>query len=188
METATAPDDEVKRDHPLPPLTATELEGGLTLGNQNMIMPLGPDSYQPLPGVPHVEYRPQFDMVNQLSGGMISAIVVRSTSEEADGRTQWHIHHLGFHVVYILEGWILVDFEGIGPVRLEKGTLLYQPPRNRHRVLDTSADFEALDLQLPGRTPTTNLIFDTESESYQPVRMEELVSDELEGMMARSTE
>ena len=50
---------------------------------------------------------------------------------------------------YLLKGWVRVDFEGMGEIRLEAGDAWYQPPGVKHEVLDYSGDFEFIEITMP---------------------------------------
>lgn len=60
-----------------------------------------------------------------------------------------HRHGITFQLVYVLKGWIEFEYEGQGPVRLEPGSCVYQPPGIRHRELGHSDDVELLEIVMP---------------------------------------
>ena len=66
-----------------------------------------------------------------------------------------HWHELEFQLVYILQGWIAFDYEGVGEVRLEAGDCVNQPPGIRHSVLGHSPDLELLEVTSPADFTTT---------------------------------
>jgi quercetin dioxygenase-like cupin family protein len=86
--------------------------------------------------------------LNEATQGRVTASVIRA----ADGHefsSQPHLHHTEFQLVYVLKGWIEFEYEGQGPVRLEAGSCVHQPPGIRHRELGHSEDLELLEVVLP---------------------------------------
>src|ERR1700682_492532 len=59
--------------------------------------------------------------------GQVLAHVIRA-APGAPFAGQAHLHRTTFQFVYVLKGWIEFDYEGHGPVRLEAGASVYQPP------------------------------------------------------------
>ncbi len=52
-------------------------------------------------------------------------------------------------MVYVLKGWIEFEYEGVGRVRLRKGSCVYQPPGIRHTELGHSRDIEMIEITMP---------------------------------------
>ena len=67
-----------------------------------------------------------------------------------------HHHEVTFQMIYCLKGWIEFDYEGVGPVRLEPGSCVHQPPGIRHTELGHSDDLELLEIVMPGDFVTAN--------------------------------
>ena len=61
----------------------------------------------------------------------------------------WHVHDLDFQMVYVLKGWVTFEYEGEGPITLEAGDCVHQPPGIRHRELAHSDDLEMLEIVTP---------------------------------------
>jgi mannose-6-phosphate isomerase-like protein (cupin superfamily) len=80
--------------------------------------------------------------------GQVVAHVIRA-APVAPFAGQAHLHRTTFQFVYVLKGWIEFDYEGHGPVRLEAGASVYQPPSIRHRELAHSDDLEMLEIVMP---------------------------------------
>lgn len=57
-------------------------------------------------------------------------------------------------MVYVLRGWIEFDYEGVGRVRLRKGSCVYQPPGIWHTELGHSSDIEMIEITMPAEFPT----------------------------------
>ena len=86
--------------------------------------------------------------VKAATKGRFAAHVIRA-AEGADFASQPHLHRTEFQLVYVLKGWIEFEYEGLGRVRLEAGSCVYQPPGIRHQELGHSADVELLEVVLP---------------------------------------
>ena len=56
--------------------------------------------------------------------------------------------------VYVLKGWVLFEYEGIGKVMMKAGSCFYQPPRIRHRELKHSKNLEMIEIVSPARFKT----------------------------------
>ncbi len=82
------------------------------------------------------------------TGGRVTASVIRAADGQAFS-SQPHFHKTQFQLVYVLKGWIEFEYEGQGPVRLEAGSCVHQPPGIRHRELGHSEDLELLEVVLP---------------------------------------
>ena len=57
-------------------------------------------------------------------------------------------------MVYVLKGWVTFEYEGEGPVTLEAGDCVHQPPGIRHRELAHSDDLEMLEIVTPANFGT----------------------------------
>lgn len=61
-----------------------------------------------------------------------------------------HYHKIRFQMIYCLTGWARLVYEGQGaPFLMSAGDCVLQPPEIRHRVLETSAGFEVLEIGCP---------------------------------------
>jgi quercetin dioxygenase-like cupin family protein len=68
---------------------------------------------------------------------------------------QVHFHDLRFQVIYCARGWVRVAYEGQGePFVLSAGDCVLQPPRIRHRVLESSPGLEVVELASPAEHDT----------------------------------
>ena len=66
-----------------------------------------------------------------------------------------HYHVAVFQLIYCYRGWVRVVYEDQGPpFALDAGDCLIQPPEIRHRVLESSANAEVIELAAPARHPT----------------------------------
>jgi catechol 2,3-dioxygenase-like lactoylglutathione lyase family enzyme len=66
-----------------------------------------------------------------------------------------HFHEVRFQMIYCRRGWVRVVYEDQGPAFvLEAGDCVLQPPRIRHRVLESSAGLEVIELGSPAQHET----------------------------------
>jgi mannose-6-phosphate isomerase-like protein (cupin superfamily) len=61
-----------------------------------------------------------------------------------------HFHRIAVQMIVVRRGWARVVYEDQGdPFAIREGDLVLQPPRIRHRVLESSAGFEAIEIGAP---------------------------------------
>ena len=61
-----------------------------------------------------------------------------------------HYHKVRFQMIYCISGWAKLVYENQGdPFMMNAGDCVLQPPEIRHRVLETSAKFEVLEIGCP---------------------------------------
>ena len=65
-----------------------------------------------------------------------------------------HHHEVELQLVYVLQGWIKFEYEGVGEVMLTAGSYVHQPPGIRHTELGHSNDLEMLEIVLPADVAT----------------------------------
>jgi quercetin dioxygenase-like cupin family protein len=87
--------------------------------------------------------------VNGATKGAIGAHMVKVVPG-THPHGHWHTHDLGFQFVYVLDGWVEFEYEDIGRVRLERGSMVYQPPLIRHAEVAHSDDVVILEIVAPG--------------------------------------
>jgi quercetin dioxygenase-like cupin family protein len=90
------------------------------------------------------------------TGGRVRAHVIRP-SAPCDKPGDLHRHALDFQMVYVLRGWARVHFEGIGEIRFEPGSCMYQQPGIAHRVLEYSDDYTVIEITVPADFETVSL-------------------------------
>ena len=152
-------------DPPLPPATDE-----MVLATHDMVMPLTDESYQTIPGAEYMGIR--MTEITELSGNRVGATFMKRNPEIPCTQSPWHMHHMDIHVAYVIRGWARFEFEGVGEIRVEAGGIVYQPPLNRHRELEVSLDFEAVEFTLPGSSKTTLFFFDEDTEEYEGLEIE----------------
>ena len=91
-----------------------------------------------------------------LTGGRVRAHVIRP-SKPCDKPGDLHFHSLDFQMVYVLKGWARVHFEGVGEVRFEEGSCMYQEPGIQHRVLEYSSDYTVIEITIPADFETVSV-------------------------------
>lgn len=63
-----------------------------------------------------------------------------------------HYHKVRFQLIFCRKGWVRVVYEGQGePFLLEAGDCVLQPPQIRHRVLESSAGAEVIEIGAPAQ-------------------------------------
>lgn len=67
-----------------------------------------------------------------------------------------HYHTVGFQLIFCHRGWVRLVYEDQGPpFVLGAGDCVIQPPGIRHRVLDSSAGLEVIEIGVPAEHLTT---------------------------------
>lgn len=85
--------------------------------------------------------------VTKASGGQLRAQITEAT-EGMSKPTGWHIHLCEGQLVYMLSGWIDLEFAD-GKIRVEAGDSLYIPGNTPHNETATSDSFELLEISIP---------------------------------------
>ena len=66
-----------------------------------------------------------------------------------------HYHKVGVQLIYCRRGWVRVVYEDQGePFVMQAGDCVLQPPTIRHRVLESSAGLEVIELGTPAEHET----------------------------------
>ena len=86
--------------------------------------------------------------VSKGSNGRIRAQVT-SASEALSEPTGWHTHLCEGQFVYMLTGWIDLEFAGNRVERLEAGDSVYIPGNTPHNEIATSDSFELVEISVP---------------------------------------
>ena len=91
--------------------------------------------------------------VDNATKGKYSANVIRAVPGR-HAEPAWHIHHLDFQMIYILQGWVTFEYEGQGEVTFRPGSAALQPPGIRHREIKHSDDLELIEITSPAEFET----------------------------------
>jgi len=86
--------------------------------------------------------------IRRATRGKVVAHVIRARPGKAP-HGQWHRHLCEMQFVYVLKGWAVFEYEGVGKVRMKAGTCFYQPPGIRHREISHSRDLELIEIVAP---------------------------------------
>jgi mannose-6-phosphate isomerase-like protein (cupin superfamily) len=89
------------------------------------------------------------DLIPDRLGGrfVASHIAIREGGAAPD---YVHFHKVRFQMIFCRKGWVRVVYEDQGePFRLEPGDCVVQPPRIRHRVLESSPGLEVIEIGCP---------------------------------------
>jgi hypothetical protein len=118
-----------------------------------LVMPI--DSGRPIPGRRDwVDYR---DLgVEEASRGRLSThlLSLRSGMTEPTG---WHIHPCEFQWVYMLDGWMDVQFEDGTSPRVEAGSVLFIPGGWGHNEMRTSDTARGIEIFMPPHPGTVQI-------------------------------
>jgi quercetin dioxygenase-like cupin family protein len=73
------------------------------------------------------------------------------TIPEGGPVSDWvHYHRVALQLIAVVKGWVRVVYEDQGePFVMEAGDLVLQPPGIRHRVLESSAGLEVVEISAP---------------------------------------
>jgi mannose-6-phosphate isomerase-like protein (cupin superfamily) len=73
------------------------------------------------------------------------------TIAEGGPVSDWvHYHRVAFQMIFVRSGWVRVVYEDQGePLVMKPGDLVLQPPGIRHRVLESSAGLEVIEIGAP---------------------------------------
>jgi mannose-6-phosphate isomerase-like protein (cupin superfamily) len=81
------------------------------------------------------------------TGGAYRAQFMRAT--DVMETTGWHYHTCDLQFVYVLKGWVDLEFEGGRAERLSAGGVMAIPSGMIHNEIAVSDDFEALEVVAP---------------------------------------
>ena len=70
--------------------------------------------------------------------------------------TGWHYHQCETQLVYVLKGWVDLEFEDEGKIRISAGDSLMIPGGAKHNETATSDELELLEVSLPADMGTVN--------------------------------
>jgi quercetin dioxygenase-like cupin family protein len=91
--------------------------------------------------------------VTEATGGKIRAQVT-SASRGLGEPTGWHYHVCEHQIVYMLKGWVDLEFEDGRKIRLLPGDSLMIPGGMRHNETGTADELELLEISVPADMKT----------------------------------
>jgi len=86
------------------------------------------------------------------TGGNYRAQVMRAT--DVMDTTGWHYHQCDLQFVYVLKGWVDLEFEGGRKERVEAGAAMAIPSGMIHNEIGCSPDLEVLEVVVPADMQT----------------------------------
>lgn len=92
--------------------------------------------------------------VAEASAGTMRAQVM-TASQGLSRPTGWHYHECVGQFIYILKGWVDLEFEDGRTLRVDEGDSLFIPGFMRHNEIRTSDTMEILEVSVPGQLGTT---------------------------------
>jgi quercetin dioxygenase-like cupin family protein len=98
-----------------------------------------------------MQYR---DLIPGRHGGRFIASHIR-IAEGGPVPDYVHFHRIRFQMIFCHRGWVRVVYEGQGaPFVMQAGECVLQPPGIRHRVLESSAGLEVVEIACPAAHET----------------------------------
>jgi mannose-6-phosphate isomerase-like protein (cupin superfamily) len=91
--------------------------------------------------------------VKRATRGKVVTQAIRARPGKAP-EGDWHYHDCKLQFVYVVRGWVKMEYEGTGKVVMKAGSCFYQPPRIRHRELAHSKDLEMVEVVSPANFKT----------------------------------
>lgn len=93
-----------------------------------------------------------------ITQGRFGATIARAyAAHRAGADAPPHTHSLGFHMIFVLKGWLRTEFEGVGEVILHAGDCISYEGEVVQAHTEYSADYEVLQVTMPADFPTTTL-------------------------------
>lgn len=90
-----------------------------------------------------------------VTNGRFGATVARAYAASGDGEAApRHTHTVGFHLIYVLKGWLKTEFEGLGEVVLTAGDCISYEGEIPQTHFSYSPDYEVLQVTMPANYPT----------------------------------
>ena len=86
--------------------------------------------------------------IRRATRGRVVAHVIRARPQKAP-HGEWHSHDCRVQFVYVLKGWVLFEYEGVGKVMMKAGSCFYQPPNIRHREIRHSKNLAMIEVVTP---------------------------------------
>ncbi len=91
--------------------------------------------------------------VSDASHGAMRAQITKAT-QGLGKPTGWHYHACDQQLVYMLKGWVDLEFEDGRKIRLKAGDSLMIPGGMRHNETATADELELLEISVPSKMDT----------------------------------
>ena len=88
------------------------------------------------------------------NGDYVAHIIKANGKKQSDEVQEWHLHECTFQFVLVLNGWATFEYEGEGVRTIRKGDAINQRPLIAHREIQSSPDFEVLEIVAPANFRT----------------------------------
>ena len=90
--------------------------------------------------------------------GRFNANVARAIhAKKSSTNAPLHYHTLGFHLTYVLRGWMRTYYEGVGEIILKAGDCVTYEGEVPQSHTEHSEDFEVLQVTMPAEFPTVQI-------------------------------
>ena len=99
----------------------------------------------------YFEYR-DLGVKRATRGKVVTQLIRARPGKAPEG--DWHYHDCKLQFVFVVRGWVKMDYEGTGEVLMKAGSCFYQPPRIRHRELAHSKNLEMVEVVSPANFKT----------------------------------
>ena len=86
--------------------------------------------------------------VTKATDGQMRAQVTIATQGLSE-ETGWHVHLCEGQFVYILDGWVDLEFAGNRKERIVAGDSIFIPGNTPHNEIATSEEFQILEVSIP---------------------------------------
>ena len=127
--------------------TAAPTSSSATDASQVLVDHLGPDSYDGKGRREFLRYR---DVgLGAATGGRFRALGMQASGRNEE--TGWHHHVCDVQFVYVLKGWVELEFEDGRCERLVAGSFASIPGGTLHNEKNLSDDLEVLEICAPSR-------------------------------------
>lgn len=91
--------------------------------------------------------------VTEASNGKLRAQVMQTVAEMKKP-TGWHYHECDGQFIYMVKGWVDLEFETGEKLRVHEGESLFIPGGMKHNETALSSDSEILELSVPAEMAT----------------------------------
>ena len=104
---------------------------------------------------PEITYR-DLGVADASNGRMRAEVMHIGASGSPAQPTGWHYHECEIQFLYMLKGWVDLEFGDRGIVRLSEGESMMIPGGMVHQELRASEPMELLEVSVPARLGTVN--------------------------------
>jgi hypothetical protein len=94
----------------------------------------------------------------EATDGRFGATIGRAIRAFEPGSTApRHTHDVGFHLIFVMRGWLRSEFEGMGEVVLRQGDCLSYEGEIPQQHVEYSDDFQVMQITMPADYRTDNV-------------------------------